>query len=123
YYTIDEMFGSKEDFAVLVKQAHKRGIRIVMDAVFNHVSDRCAQFQDVIKNGKESKYYDWFVINGDRIDFENVNYECFAACEYMPKWNTSNSEVQKYLIDIAVYWIEKYKIDGWRLDVSDEVSH
>lgn len=123
YYTIDEMFGSKEDFAVLVKQAHKRGIRIVMDAVFNHVSDRCAQFQDVIKNGKESKYYDWFVINGDRIDLENVNYECFAACEYMPKWNTSNSEVQKYLIDIAVYWIEKYKIDGWRLDVSDEVSH
>lgn len=94
-----------------------------MDAVFNHVSDRCAQFQDVIKNGKESKYYDWFVINGDRIDLENVNYECFAACEYMPKWNTSNSEVQKYLIDIAVYWIEKYKIDGWRLDVSDEVSH
>lgn len=123
YYTIDEMFGSREDFAMMVKQAHKRGIRIVMDAVFNHVSDRCIQFQDVIKNGRNSKYFDWFIINGDQIDLKNINYECFASCQYMPKWNTSNCEVQKYLIDIAVYWIKKYKIDGWRLDVSDEVSH
>ena len=123
YYTIDAIFGDADDFSKLVKQAHKRGIRIVLDAVFNHVSDRSIQFQDVVKNGKASKYYDWFIIDGDQIDLNKINYECFAACEYMPKWNTSNKEVQKYLIDIAVYWIKKYKIDGWRLDVSDEVSH
>ena len=117
------MFGNESDFAELMTQAHSRGMYIVLDAVFNHVSERCKQFQDVLANGRASRYFDWFIIRGDRIDTKNVNYECFAACEYMPKWNTSNEEVQKYLIDIALYWIEKYDIDGWRLDVSDEVSH
>ncbi|WP_392373007.1 alpha-amylase family glycosyl hydrolase, partial [Streptococcus suis] len=50
-------------------------------------------------------------------------YECFASCYYMPKWNTSNAEVRKHLIDIGLYWIKEANIDGWRLDVSDEVSH
>ena len=123
YYKIDEHFGNKEVFKRLVKSAHERGIKIVLDAVFNHCSKDIAQFQDVIKNGKDSPYFDWFVIHGDSIDSKNVNYECFASCSYMPKWNTSNREVQKYLMGIATYWIKEYNIDGWRLDVSDEISH
>lgn len=123
YYTIDKMFGDESDFAELMREAHKRKIYVVLDAVFNHVSNQSKQFQDVLLNGKKSKYYNWFIIRGDKIDTKNINYECFAACEYMPKWNTSNEEVQQYLIDIALYWIRKYDIDGWRLDVSDEVSH
>ena len=123
YYTIDEMFGDESDFAELMREAHRRKMYVVLDAVFNHVSNRSKQFQDVLLNGKKSKYYNWFIIRGDKIDTKNINYECFAACEYMPKWNTSNEEVQQYLIDIALYWIKKYDIDGWRLDVSDEVSH
>ena len=117
------MFGSNEDFTALVESAHARNIRVVIDAVFNHVSDQCAQFQDVLKNGKKSRYFDWFIIHGDEVDQEKVNYECFSICNYMPKWNTSNPEVQDYLISIAVHWIKEYHIDGWRLDVSDEVSH
>ncbi len=123
YFTVDPMFGTNADFAELVQAAHERNIRVVIDAVFNHVSDRCSQFQDVIKNGKKSRYFSWFVIHADAVDQEKVNYECFSACNYMPKWNTSNPEVQDYLIRIAVHWIKEYHIDGWRLDVSDEVSH
>lgn len=123
YYAIDEHFGDREVFKRLVDGAHARGMRIVLDAVFNHCSKDIAQFQDVIKNGKNSPYFDWFIIHGDRADCENVNYECFASCAYMPKWNTSNRRVQKYLTDIATYWIKEYNIDGWRLDVSDEISH
>ena len=123
YYRVDPMFGSNRDFAALVEEAHARDIRVVIDAVFNHVSDRCSQFQDVLEKGSASPYFDWFIIHGDRVDQEKVNYECFSACNYMPKWNTSNEEVQAFLIDIAVYWIREYHIDGWRLDVSDEVSH
>ena len=121
YYKIDEHFGDKEVFKRLVESAHERGIKIVLDAVFNHCSEYIAQFQDVIKNGKKSPYFDWFVIHGDKIDRDN--YECFASCAYMPKWNTSNREVQNYLMGIATYWIKEYNIDGWRLDVSDEISH
>ena len=123
YYAIDEHFGDREVFKRLVDGAHARGMRIVLDAVFNHCSKDIAQFQDVIKNGKNSPYFDWFIIHGDRADCKNVNYECFASCAYMPKWNTSNRRVQKYLTDIATYWIKEYNIDGWRLDVSDEISH
>ena len=123
YYKIDEHFGDKETLARLVKKAHSMGIKIVLDAVFNHCSKNIAQFKNVIANGKNSLYFNWFIIHGDRVDTKKVNYECFASCEYMPKWNTSNPEVQKYLIDIATYWIREYNIDGWRLDVSDEISH
>lgn len=123
YYTIDEHFGDKEVFRRLVDGAHKRGMKIVLDAVFNHCSENLAQFQDVLKKGVKSDYFNWFIIHGDKIDRKGVNYECFASCAYMPKFNTSNPEVQKYLIDIATYWIKEFDIDGWRLDVSDEVSH
>lgn len=123
YMMIDPQFGTKEDFAELVKEAHKRGIRIVLDAVFNHCSMRMRQFADVMEKGKKSRFYEWFVIDGDFPDPEKCNYECFAACSYMPKLNTANEQVQEFLIQIALYWIREFDIDGWRLDVSDEVSH
>lgn len=123
YFTVDPMFGTNEDFAALVAAAHERNIRVVIDAVFNHVSDRCAQFQDVLKKGRKSPYFDWFIIHGETVDPEKGNYECFSVCNYMPKWNTSNPQVQDFLLRIAVHWIREYHIDGWRLDVSDEVSH
>ena len=123
YYEIDRHFGDKADLALLVKELHKRGMKIVLDAVFNHTSEHNDKFQDVVKKGKDSKYYDWFVINGDFPEKDPLNYEVFAGCEYMPKWNTSNLEVQDYLMDIAIHYIKEFDIDGWRLDVSDEISH
>lgn len=123
YYTVDAHFGNNDDFKELVMEAHKRGIRIVLDAVFNHCSDKLPQFQDVVEKGRASEYYDWFIIDGDKPDKKTLNYEVFASCDYMPKFNTSNPRVQEFLMDIAAGWIKKYDIDGWRLDVSDEVSH
>lgn len=123
YYTVDGQFGGNAAFGRLVRSAHEKGIKIVLDAVFNHCDKSLKQFRDVVKNGKKSKFYDWFIIKGDKPDEEKGNYEYFGVCKYMPKLNTSNPQVQKYLIDIAVHWIKKYDIDGWRLDVSDEVSH
>ncbi len=123
YKRIDPQFGSEKDLKELVKKAHEYGIRIVLDAVFNHCSMEMAEFQDVLKKGRKSAYYYWFIIDGDFPDPEQMNYECFAACSYMPKLNTAEKEVQDFLIDIALYWIREADIDGWRLDVSDEVSH
>lgn len=123
YYAIDPQFGSMEELKELVQTAHQKHIRVVLDAVFNHCSMEMKQFQDVLENGKASPYYYWFLIEGDFPDPEDMNYECFAACNYMPKLNTANEEVQKFLIEVALYWIREADIDGWRLDVSDEVSH
>lgn len=123
YRTIDPEFGSREDLKTLVAKAHARGIRVILDAVFNHCSDELPEFLDVRERGSKSPYYDWFLIDGEYPKAEEGNYECFASCVYMPKFNTASEGVQKYLIDIATYWIREADIDGWRLDVSDEVSH
>ena len=123
YYEIDEMFGGKEALKRLVKACHERGIKIMLDAVFNHVSEGFYPFNQVMEYGRKSDYFDWFVIDGDKISGDRDNYDCFAACKYMPKLNTNNPEVQSYLIDIAKHYITEYDIDGWRLDVADEVAH
>ncbi len=123
YFHIDKNFGDEKVFARLVNEAHKRGIKVVLDGVFNHCSERLDIFQDVCAKGKESEYFDWFYIRNDAVDSKKVNYETFSNCSYMPKFNTSNKQAREYLIRIAKFWIEKYDIDGWRLDVSDEVSH
>lgn len=123
YYTVDKQFGTNEDLKELIDKAHEKGMRILLDAVFNHCSENIEQFQDVLVNGRESKYFDWFVIDGEAVSEDRDNYETFAACEYMPKLNTSNKEVQEFLLDIGIHYVEKYNIDGWRLDVSDEISH
>ena len=123
YFEVDEQFGSKADLKKLVEELHGRGMRILLDAVFNHVSELNDKFQDCLKKGRESEYFDWFVVKGDQPVRDPLNYEVFAGCKYMPKWNTSNPKVQDYLISIATYYIKEFDIDGWRLDVSDEISH
>lgn len=125
YYKIDPHFGDIETLKKLVKESHQRGIRIILDAVFNHSGAQFFAFQDVIKNGEKSKYKDWFYIDSlPVITSPKPNYETFANdVATMPKLRTSNSEVRKYLLDIAKYWIEEAGIDGWRLDVSNEVDH
>lgn len=119
YYEIDGHFGSKADLKELIDKAHALGIRVVLDAVFNHCSENLREFRDVVKSGRNSPYYGWFVIKND----DPLEYETFGDCAYMPKFDTSDLRVREYLIDIATYWIKEFDIDGWRLDVSDEVSH
>lgn len=70
YRKVDPQFGTKEDVIRLVKKAHEKGIRIVLDAVFNHCSMYLEQFMDVIKKGQDSIYFDWFLINGNKVDVE-----------------------------------------------------
>ncbi|TCD45437.1 alpha-glycosidase [Streptococcus sp. X16XC17] len=123
YYEIDRQFGTKISSKALVDELHALGMRIVMDAVFNHSSDLWEPFQDVLKNGGASTYFDWFMIDGDQPSIEKRNYETFATVAYMPKLNTSNLDVQNYLLEVTSYWTQEFKLDGWRLDVSDEVSH
>lgn len=124
YYTIDPAFGTVEDACTLVQRAHALGIRVVLDAVFNHCSNKNALFLDVAEKGDASEFYGWFTVNGPRIETSPHNYDTFAGIvPKMPRLNSSNPLVQDYCIDAAVYWTRMLDIDGWRLDVADEVSH
>lgn len=121
YYSIDPHFGDPELFRTLVSQLHQRGMRIMLDAVFNHIGSASPQWQDVVKNGAQSRYKDWFHIHSFPVT--EGNYDTFAFTPDMPKLHTANPEVQRYLLDIALYWIREFDIDGWRLDVANEVDH
>ncbi len=132
YLKIDPAFGDAETFKKLVDECHRRGMKVMLDAVFNHIGDSSPQWQDVLKNGEDSKYVDWFHINefpasykrGENFeDAYDITYDVFAANPHMPKLNTANPEVQDYLLNIARYWIEAFDIDAWRLDVANEVDH
>lgn len=123
YFEIDPYFGSKEVFKELVDRAHGRGIRIVLDAVFNHCSSSFPPFLDVVQKGRKSEYYDWFFIDGDEVITNPPNYRTFGYVGYMPKLNTSNPRLKEYLLSSVRYWTKEFAIDGWRLDVSDEIDH
>jgi len=118
YYTVDTCFGNKDILQSLVKELHKRNIRIILDGVFNHCSNRHPFFKDIIQKGKNSRYWDWFIIHEYPItQFPEPNYQCFAGYGIMPEFNQQNTTVQKYFQDVVRYWILETDIDGWRLDV------
>lgn len=127
YWKVDPHFGTKEDLKKLVVHAHKRGIRIMLDGVFNHSGTDFAPWHDVMEKGPSSPYYDWYMINQWPIDLtkdtKDGSFYSFAFAAQMPKLNTNHPEVIKYLLSTVRYWMEEFDIDGLRLDVANEVSH
>lgn len=124
YMKVDPHFGDNALLKKLVQTCHDNGIKVMLDAVFNHSGYSFPPFQDVIKNQQNSKYVDWFHIREFPIVTDpRPNFDTFAFTPLMPKLNTENPEVKEYLLDVAKYWIEEIGIDGWRLDVANEVDH
>ena len=122
YYRIDPAFGTNEEFRELVEQCHEQDIRIILDGVFNHTGIHFPYFQDVLQNQEQSAYQDWFLIEKFPVTVSEDAYECVGAYPYMPKLNTANPEVRSYIIGVMEHWLKEYRIDGWRLDVADEVD-
>ena len=128
YTKIDPDFGDFAIMKALCKEAHEKGIRIMVDAVFNHCGRKFAPWMDVMENGKNSKYADWFMVeNWDKIkkraDTRDRRFYSFAFTDSMPKLNTNNDEVIRYFCKICEDWISDFDIDGIRFDVGNEVSH
>ncbi len=124
YYQIDPHFGDKDTAKKLVEEAHNREIKVIFDAVFNHSGYNFFAFRDLREKGENSKYKDWYKYQSLPLKTEPpLNYETFARdIPTLPKLNTANPEVQDYLLNVTKYWMEYLNIDGWRLDVADEVA-
>lgn len=126
YLHVSPDFGTDEEFRNLVERAHGLGLRVILDGVFNHCSWDFFAFDDVVRNGEASRYRDWFY----GLTFpvvrpgagEHPGYACFAYEPRMPKLNTSNPEVRDYFMRVCAHWLREYRVDGWRLDVANEVD-
>ncbi|MDR0314086.1 MAG: glycoside hydrolase family 13 protein [Treponema sp.] len=129
YFAVDPLFGDLNELKALVSEAHGLNIRVMLDAVFNHAGETHPFWQDVLHNQDRSQYKDYFHIRRFPIRppqalpfYKDMDFHAFAWFQRMPKWNTENPGTRKYLLDAAVYWIKECDIDGWRLDVANEVS-
>lgn len=128
YKKIDPEFGDEGDMKDLIQKAHELGIRVMLDAVFNHCGVKFFAWQDVLIHGEQSVYYDWFFVNQPLAEHDCSNtrdgrYFSFAFEAYMPKLNTNNPRVMDYFLDICRYWVQEWGIDGIRFDVGNEISH
>lgn len=124
YYEIDSSFGSKEDLEALVETAHALGIYVILDGVFHHTGTDFFAFQDLLEKQEHSAYKEWYYVKQFPVSVKkNCNYKTFNYFSSMPKLRVTNPEVEKYFVDVATYWIKECDIDGWRLDVGDEVPH
>ena len=136
YYRVDPRFGTNEEYKALVDECHKKGLKVVMDMIFNHCGDYhpWAKHTRIDENGKTIKDYpskDWFnspnyglqtsykltpVLDpyASKVDMKETVDGWFVPS--MPDLNQRNPHVIKYLIQNSIWWIETVGIDGIRMD-------
>ncbi len=124
YFKIDPHFGDDNVFKQLIDECHKRGIKVVIDGVFNHTGIDFFAFEDIVKNEKDSKYLHWYKVLSFPVQLPPAkpNYEAWWGMGDLPKLMADEPDVKKYLFDATRKWTEM-GIDGWRLDVPNEMSH
>ncbi len=144
YKNIDPDYGSLEDFRKFIKEAHKRDIRVITDFVINHTGNMHPWFQEASK-GPDNPFRDYYVwgkldslkaaaAGSERIDdsdrlfrWHPVNGDTTAELYYgyfnelCPDLNLDNPEVRKEIVDIARFWLEDVKVDGFRMDAARHI--
>lgn len=125
YFCVDRRLGTNEDLRDFITALKARGIRVIFDAVFNHVGRDFWALRDLQVNGEESRYRDWFY----QIDFSRrspygdaFSYEGWAGHYDLVKLNVNHPAVQHHLFEAVRTWIEQFDIDGLRLDAADVID-
>jgi cyclomaltodextrinase len=143
YYNVDPLLGGNEALRILLAEAHQRGMKVVLDGVFNHASRGFWQFHHVLETESGSPYRDWFFFDEERLigkkhwgayptkheedaiqregTLKAIGYQAWWNLPPLPKFNTNTPAVRAFLFDVAEYWI-KFGIDGWRLDVPTDIN-
>ncbi len=125
YYQVDPLLGGEAAFDALLEAAHAKGLKVVLDGVFNHASRGFFYFNDILENGSNSPWIDWFQVEKWPLapyDGEKpANYKGWWNMRALPVFNHDHPPAREYIMQVAEYWIRK-GIDGWRLDVPGEVK-
>ena len=144
YFNVDPLLGGNLALRTLLDAAHAKDMRVVLDGVFNHASRGFWQFHHVLENGTASPYRDWFHFNPDHLNgnrafqpypaestttalvagqgsYQAIGYAAWWNLPALPKFNTDCPAVREFLLSVATHWIE-FGIDGWRLDVPNEIN-
>ncbi|MBA3943437.1 MAG: glycoside hydrolase family 13 protein [Herpetosiphonaceae bacterium] len=124
YLQVDPLLGGNTAFATLLGECKRRNLRIVLDGVFNHASRGFFQFNDILENGAASPWLDWFFFDAHPANAYDHNrppgYKAWVGLHALPKFNTDNPQVREFLMQVGEHWVRQ-GIDGWRLDVAEEI--
>ncbi|MEJ7839056.1 MAG: alpha-amylase family glycosyl hydrolase, partial [Thermomicrobiales bacterium] len=119
YFQIDPMLGGYEAFDDMLSACHDRGIRVVLDGVFNHCGRGFFQFNDILENGRSSPWLDWFTITKFPVNAYDTSksprFDAWFSLHPLPKFNTDNPQVREFIMQVGEHWM-RMGIDGWRLD-------
>jgi len=125
YYQIDPLLGGDGAFRGMLAACKARGLRVVLDGVFNHASRGFFQFNDILENGAASAWRDWFTVTAYPPNAYDTtrppDYAAWFGLHALPKLNTDNSQVREFLMRVGEHWVRR-GIDGWRLDVPNEIT-
>jgi neopullulanase len=137
YFEVDPLLGGETAFRELVDAARARGIRVILDGVFNHSGRGFWPFQHLIEAGLSSPYRDWFYLDGDVLDGQRgidaypvgwrdgshlrTGYRAWWGIPSLPKLRVENPAVREFLFGVAEHWL-RFGIDGWRLDVPEDIE-
>ncbi|MFQ3535465.1 MAG: glycoside hydrolase family 13 protein [Aggregatilineales bacterium] len=117
FRAIEPRLGTRNDLKTLVEEAHRRGIKIVLDFIPNHTSHKHPFFEAAITN-PSSPYRDYYIFT----DYPN-GYKTFFDVPSLPQLNNEHPAARRYVIESAVYWLQEFGIDGFRLDYAHGPSH
>jgi cyclomaltodextrinase / maltogenic alpha-amylase / neopullulanase len=140
YRAVDPLLGGDPALRELLDAAHARGMRVILDGVFNHCGRGFWPFHHVVENGAQSPYRDWFrldpaVLKGERllnpyppaptvgasVRDEPLGYAAWWGLPALPKLAVETPGVREYLLATAEHWL-RFGADGWRLDVPAEID-
>jgi len=125
YYHVDPILGGNAALTALLTAAHEHQIKVVLDGVFNHASRGFFFFSDILENGPHSPWVDWFRIEGWPVAAyqgdKPANYVGWDDNRALPQFNHDHPDVREYIMRVAEHWLQE-GIDGWRLDVPNEVQ-
>lgn len=122
YTHVDPHFGGDEALITLCRELKRRGMRLVLDGVFNHVGVYFFAFRDLLEKQEASAYRNWFTVHRYPVKIENPPpYSAWWNIPYVPKLNHENPEVRRYLLEVVTRWMKRVPFDGWRLDTANEV--
>lgn len=139
YKEVDPRLGGRAAFDGFINRAHALGLKVILDGVFNHCGIDFPHFQDALRQGPHSEYFEWFKFHTSvgfelqsnkqlRVAFSNLPaskgycYECWNGVPTLPFFNHANRDVREFIYDVAQYWIDA-GADGWRLDVPEMIKN
>lgn len=135
FMVVDPLLGGDAAFRELLDAAHAHGIRVILDGVFNHVGRGFWPFNHVVESGSASPYRDWFYLDDDVLSGRRGvlpqdqllpeqgrrGYRSWWDVPSLPKLRIENPAVRAYLLGVAEHWTQ-FGIDGWRLDVPQDIE-